>query len=501
MLKKIISVVCCLVCIQGAYAVKYEASGTSSPSPLNLAGKGTITITPAGDLGDDVYIYSWCGIYAGQSGYSMTWQDAIADKYRMTRNADGSYSYVLTRTYQDWFKLTDEQCAGLEQIGVIARNTTDQTVNVYIDCIYKEEFFSGGIGTVNDPYQIQCASDLEYLAANNKFWSENTHFVQTASIELDRPINPIGSEKVPFMGCYDGRGYSIAGLIVKSNPGTEAGLFGVAVGAEIDRVVLVDCEVKGAGYVGSLVGRAKDCVISQSLSSQGEVQSRLLATGGLVGFLEGGTISDCYSSTDVFAPAEKAVGGLLGKNTGKVINSYATGRISAADYAGGLIGANYGTVVNSAAINGSIEASGKFVGRFGGNNNSLNVSEGNFAWIDIPCIAQMTWSDFSDHAVRPDLSPNVKSTYSNSLHWDFDNVWFWKDGDECGYPELRMVKESLPSPLPEVLVSDIPTLTCDDTHIEKVYNLQGIFMGHSLDELPAGIYIVKTKTSVYKIVH
>ncbi len=503
MLKKIVCIICFVAVIQGICAGnKYDASGTSSPSPLYLAGRGAITIKPAVDLGDDVYIFSWCGIYAGKTGFSMTWDGAINEKYRMSRNSDGSYSYQLTQSYQDWFKLSDEQCADLKEIGVIARNLTDQTVNVYIECTYQEEFFSGGTGSVNDPYQIQCDYDLEYLSSNTKFWADNTYFVQTAPIKLEQPLMPVGNEKYPFKGCYDGDGYSIAGLNVKCNAGSAAGFFGVAEGADIKRVVLTDCEINGAGYVGALVGLAKDCRITESISSEGEVHSLLLAAGGLVGSLEGGTISDCYSSTDVVADAQKAVGGLVGKNTGEIINSYATGRVSASNYAGGLVGANYGTVKNSAAINKSIEAAGKFVGRFGGNNNHQNISEGNFAWNDIPHQQPEAWSDFSDHAARPELTPTEQSTFDNALQWDFNNVWYWRRMDEGGYPELRMAKDQLPSPMPQISSTiAIQTAESYDSDVERIYNLHGIYMGNSVDKLPAGIYIVKNNNGVYKIIH
>ncbi len=501
-LKRLLSFIFLAAAMQNLNAAtKFEASGTSSPSPLNLAGKGTITITPQGDLGEDVYVFSWCGIYAGQTGFSMQWQDAINEKYRMTRNSDGSYTYKLPKTYQEWFKLTDEQCANLKQVGFIARNTSEQTVDVFIDCIFKQEYFSGGIGTATDPYQINNAEDLEYLANNNKFWVEDTYFLQTSNIEIDRLPNPIGNETVPFKGIYNGDGFSINGLRIKCNPGSAAGLFGVASGAVIKNVVLENCVVKGAGYAGTLVGKAENCRISQSLSSQGEVWSSLLGAGGLVGCLEGGDISDCYSSSDVIAPDEKAVGGLVGKNTGEIRSCYATGSLTASNYIGGLAGANYGKIIHSAALNKSIEGSGKFVGRFGGNNNHQNESIDNYAWSDMPYKSHDNWSYFSDHANRPELMPQSQSTYKDGLEWDFGNVWYWKKLGESGFPELRIVKNELPSPMPEEFTTSILNVEEDCMDIESIYSLEGMFMGDSLDKLPRGIYIVKTKNKAYKILH
>lgn len=347
---------------------------------MNLCTPCVITIQVDGDLGDDVYIFSWAGALAAQTGFSMNWNDAINDKYRMTRNADGSYSYTIEGSYQDWFKITDEQCESLTEIGVIARSTTLQTADCMVPCVFHKIYFSGGIGTAEDPFRISTADDLVYLSSSPKFWGADNHFVQTEAIELDGRFIPIGNEKTPFAGSYDGDGYSISGLNIKTMGCIGTGLFGVAEDATITGVVIYDGKVSGQGATGALIGVANNCTVSQSLAHGTAVSSSLPSVGGLVGVNEGGSISDCYSTATIIAPAEKAVGGLVGKNTGKVYTSYSTGGIEAADYAGGIAGANYATVSRCVAINASLEGKGSFIGRLGGNNNALNLSDSNMAW-------------------------------------------------------------------------------------------------------------------------
>lgn len=193
---------------------KLAATAVTDPSPMNLCEPCTITIRPDGDLGKDVYIFSWAGELAGKTGYNMGWNDAISEKYRMTPNGDGSYSYTITESYQEWFKISDEQAKTLKEIGVIARSETQQTVDCIIPCVYIKTYFSGGRGTAEQPFKISKAKDLNELAAMKEFWTSEYHFIQTANIALEGRHTPIGNSVTPFAGTYNGDGYSITGLDV-----------------------------------------------------------------------------------------------------------------------------------------------------------------------------------------------------------------------------------------------------------------------------------------------
>jgi hypothetical protein len=50
------------------------------------------------------------------------------------------------------------------------------------------------------------------------------------------------------------------------------------------------------------------------------------AVGGLVGFNNGGEISNSYATASV--SGKNGVGGLVGENGGSISNSYATGRVN-----------------------------------------------------------------------------------------------------------------------------------------------------------------------------
>ncbi|MCK5559371.1 MAG: hypothetical protein KAJ51_02215, partial [Thermoplasmata archaeon] len=77
--------------------------------------------------------------------------------------------------------------------------------------------------------------------------------------------------------------------------------------------------------------------------------------GGLVG-KNSGEISNSYVTGIV--RGEISVGGLTGRNYGSIINSYATGDVRGSDHVGGLVGYNdHGTILNSYAT-GSVWSSG-----------------------------------------------------------------------------------------------------------------------------------------------
>jgi hypothetical protein len=67
--------------------------------------------------------------------------------------------------------------------------------------------------------------------------------------------------------------------------------------------------------------------------------------GGLLGFSEWITVSNCYAMGNV--TGDSGVGGLVGGNDCTVSNSYSTGSVTGNENVGGLVGRNWGTVRKS----------------------------------------------------------------------------------------------------------------------------------------------------------
>ncbi|TBV01674.1 MBG domain-containing protein [Phytopseudomonas dryadis] len=127
--------------------------------------------------------------------------------------------------------------------------------------------------------------------------------------------------------------------------------------------------VQGANNVGGLVGgnsgSIDDAHASGSVSSSGSGSGTNNDLGGLVGYNDGGTISNAYATGSVTSSdVNSYLGGLVGYNNyGTITNAYATGSgtgsgTSTANYLGGLVGYNnYGTITNAYAT-GSVTGTG-----------------------------------------------------------------------------------------------------------------------------------------------
>jgi hypothetical protein len=211
--------------------------------------------------------------------------------------------------------------------------------------------YSGGTGEPNDPYQIATAADLIALGETPDDY--NKHFILTADIDLD-PNLPgrkvfdraviAPTWKTPFTGVFDGDGHTISHLTIKGK--SYVGLFGqldrhpsVGYGGEVRNLGVVGVNVSGSeGYVGGLVGELNWGTVTQCYST-GAVSGNW-DVGGLVGD-NGGTVTDCYT-TGTISGTGSQVGGLVGDNgsDGIVTHCYSTCTVKGTAGVGGLVGRN-----------------------------------------------------------------------------------------------------------------------------------------------------------------
>ncbi len=230
--------------------------------------------------------------------------------------------------------------------------------------------FSGGTGTVSDPYLIASATDLNNVRSYPGFY-----FLQTGDINLNvAPYNvgggwhPIGS--VNSLYHYDGGGHKITGL--RMTPYIEydpKGLFLGLSGGYIRNLSLKDfyisstnagalaqscsgtqienCHVSGdfqgspsAGmdWVGGLVSEASNSSSFNNCSAWITGMGLMSKTGGIVGFASDSSIDSCRAYVDIGDCS--ALGGLAAKvHNSTVSHSSTSGRLTGgAGMSGGLIG-------------------------------------------------------------------------------------------------------------------------------------------------------------------
>ena len=245
--------------------------------------------------------------------------------------------------------------------------------------------FSGGDGSVGNPYIITTDSELAQLATyvnagnttyNNKNYKLNNN-ISLANYQVGYGWTPIGNGTNPFKGVFDGDSNQITNLYVS---GGYVGLFGrTDTNATVKNIGLVGVNINTAqsitGYAGGLVGENKGIV--SNCYSTGMLTKNMVSvsssstfdyTGGLVGY-NYGSVLNCYSTCTITIVSSSSssgayayAGGVVGsnQNSGNVSNCYSTGAvttfptcstgmtgtITTRSYAGGIVGDNKGTISN-----------------------------------------------------------------------------------------------------------------------------------------------------------
>ena len=240
--------------------------------------------------------------------------------------------------------------------------------------------FAGGSGTEEDPYLISTATHLANLAENVNADTNysGVYFKLMSDIDLNiSPYNenegwePIGNSTYPFQGNFNGNGYTINGLFINRSS-DDQGLFGFIKDAVIKNLGLQYVDVTGNVSVGGLVGRVDGSTITYCYSSGNVAGTNNV--GGFIGiatsaFPSYNVISNCYSRGTVSRISGTAVGiaGFCGRsaNRSKIIRSYSTSRVEWQDEPHptdkGFVGITYGYFDDSEIIGSfwDIETSGQ----------------------------------------------------------------------------------------------------------------------------------------------
>ena len=188
---------------------------------------------------------------------------------------------------------------------------------------------------------------------------------------------PIGSTNMSnkFSGKFNGNNKKIENLMIKSPGSAYIGLFAmIGEAAIIEDVNLHKVDIEGGELVGALVGKNSGGTISNiQLEGDSSTTSTIVGTGSRVGGLVGmnvrGIIINSRLSGDSAAITNRVegdgnrIGGLVGENEGgRIINSHAVANIQGREtgrtigyHVGGLVGYNTGQIINSYA-DGSVAA-------------------------------------------------------------------------------------------------------------------------------------------------
>ena len=228
--------------------------------------------------------------------------------------------------------------------------------------------WTNGTGTLSDPYLIENAAQLAYLAVyvNNgtnvnaqNTVGANTYWKLTADIDLNGlSWTPIGNrftmdDYYNFGGHLDGNSHTIANLVIIDR--LRAGLISMMNGGSVKNLGIVgNNSISNSERGGGFVCSVSDIVMIDNCYYTGNISAISTTTtaiaGGIVGWTNGYlTITNCNVSSNSSINSSTVAGGILGYNSTGIVSIYhcnnngavlvaVVSNNSVNTYAGGIVG-------------------------------------------------------------------------------------------------------------------------------------------------------------------
>ena len=330
--------------------------------------------------------------------------------------------------------------------------------------------------TVQVSSQTQIATVEELAAINDDATSLRGRYKLMNDLNVEN-WTPIGSAAQPFLGSFDGGGFTITvnsiGEVVsapfKMRSGEKipvietlyVGVFGFNGRRSLIQNLRVDGEIvfesEGneniiiGGITGANYGTVNNCVSEAAVAAKGfSGNSGYCFAGGIIG-INNGINRNCYSGGNISAEggAVNYAGGIAGLNdfdAGIIQWCYAAGDVSvkgdAEQYAGGIAGlcARGGLVQYCVALNGSIlsdKSVSSFTGHYSGRN--LGREGNNFGRRDITLTEDTSRPNRTDLYELSSLQDTEWWTVNRHIRFAFgsDNARPWAWNKELSRPVLH----------------------------------------------------------------
>ena len=260
--------------------------------------------------------------------------------------------------------------------------------------------FSGGNGTIKNPYQIEDVFQLKNISLD-----VNAYYILVNDINASNTKNwdggkgflPIGNKSNPFTGELNGNHFNISNLFIKRLSEDCIGLFSyTSSDASIVNLHIENMNHYGSYYVGGLIGQNKGYAVNNTCHGSvygkssvggliGENKGSVIncsvdiniennncwSTGGLIGINPDGIIDRCNVKCKIIST--DVIGGLVGTAVGDspISNCYVEGNITGYSDIGLLIGRNY-CFISNCTTKGRVYGYTNVAGFIG--NNYGNVS-------------------------------------------------------------------------------------------------------------------------------
>lgn len=238
-------------------------------------------------------------IYKPNEGYTVSGY-TYAEGESLTKNADGNYTFTVP--------------------------SENVTISRVITDVWNVE--NGANGSADLPYIITTPAGLDLLATKvNADMGYQKYFELGADIDYkDVPakdksgsnFTPIGKDRYySFKGSFDGKGFTISGIVLNSENASFQGLFGYVGGEEelpagyyiVKNVILANSTIKGNNLVGGIAGGSFGMISNCTVKSDVKIYAH--GCGGILGY-NNGFVENCTSSAQLEGNGN--VGGIAGES-------------------------------------------------------------------------------------------------------------------------------------------------------------------------------------------
>ncbi len=259
-----------------------------------------------------------------------------------------------------------------------------QKAEVVISSAEELKAFATAVNAGNDHANISVLLEAD-ITLNEKFMDNDGNLLKDNMEEW----TPIGTEENPFRGTFNGNGHVISGLYINTDKMFQ-GFFGVADGAYIYNVYVVDGYISAKAHAGGIIGYAKKNTVISSCHNVGTDVYTGDRSGGIAGWTNHADIYNCTNTG--YCYSGRCAGGIVGDiySGGKLYNCENSGKIDGKSLIGGIAGGttsadiqnclNVGEVVSGYLIAGGA-GSRKITNCFAYKNEQFNQKIGGTAYV------------------------------------------------------------------------------------------------------------------------
>ena len=242
-------------------------------------------------------------------------------------------------------------------------------------------------------------------------------------------------------------------------------IVGTAVGTKISRCAVMESSVRGHDHVAAFVGESKATTVISDCLAKAKIVSDEHQAGGLVGTSTGLTLARCLFRGTVDNEQLHA-SGILGLIDATAVPTRLSHNMVAADHIFSVQKWTHPLLQTS--------------GRGCSLKSNYTLATTLYGSPGSPYTNRYTNPSDENGQQVTEATAKSNAHYATTLGWDMEKVWAHVDND---YPILRWMK---PNGGPTG-INHIKTTDCDGT--VRYYDLQGRYIGTSLNSLPAGVYI------------